>query len=81
MWLTPLQVECTAGYKADEAPRRLLWEGTWLEVVEVVDRWHQATGNPEWPMADDFKVLAADHHEYLLKHDRESDDWYLARRW
>ena len=81
MWLTPIQVECYAGHKADETPRRFLWEGTWLEVVDVVDRWYQAAGNPEWPLADYFKVLAADQHEYLLKHDRESDAWYLARRW
>jgi len=81
MWLQPVQVECYAGHKADETPRRFCGEGPWLEVVEVVDRWHQAAGNPEWPMADYFKVLAADQRHYLLKHDLESDEWYRARRW
>ncbi len=81
MKLVSIQVECYAGYKADETPRRFLWEGQWLEVAEVLDRWYQAAGNPEWPIADYFKVLAADGHEYLLKHDREADDWHLARKW
>ncbi len=81
MRLTPIRVEAHAGYKADEMPRRFLWEGRWLEVGEIVDRWYQGAGNPEWPIADYFKVVADDLHEYLLKHDRESDEWHLARRW
>ena len=46
-----------------------------------MDRWYQGAGNPEWPIADYFKVVAEDLREYLLKHDRESDLWFLARRW
>lgn len=81
MELCPIQVEAYAGYKADETPRRFCLEDQWLEVVEVLDRWYQAAGNPEWPRADYFKVRAADGHDYLLKHDLEADAWYLARRW
>jgi len=79
--LTLIVVEAYAGYQADETPRRFLWDGRWLEVGEVVDRWYQGAGNPEWPIADYFKVVAEDLREYLLKHDRESDQWFLARRW
>jgi len=81
MWLTPIQVECYAGHKADETPRRFCHERQWLEIGQVLDRWYQGAGNPEWPIADYFKVAAADQHQYLLKHDRESDEWFLARRW
>ncbi len=81
MWLTSIEVECYAGYKADETPRRFRLEDQWLEVSEVLDRWYQGAGNPEWPMADYFKVTASDQHQYLLKHDRESDEWFFARRW
>ncbi len=81
MQLIPIQVECYAGYKADETPRRICWENQWIEVQENLDRWYQGAGDPEWPMADYFRVLAGDGHEYLLKHDCESDEWYLARRW
>ena len=37
--LIPIQVECYAGAKADETPRRFTWEGQTIEVDEVVDRW------------------------------------------
>jgi hypothetical protein len=81
MQLVPIQVECYAGHKADETPRRFLWESEWIEVEEVLDRWHQIESQPEWPRADYFKVLGSDQGEYLLKHDLESDAWYLGRRW
>jgi hypothetical protein len=28
-----------------------------------------------------LKVRGADQHHYLLKHDLESDAWYLGRPW
>lgn len=79
--LVSIQVECYAGQKADETPRRFLFEGAWVEVVEVVDRWHQIESKPEWPRADYFKVRGSDQCEYLLKHDLESDEWFWGRKW
>ena len=81
MELTPIHVECYAGACADESPRRLLVEGQSIEVVEVLDRWHQIDSKPEWPRADYFKVRGADRRDYLIKHDLESDEWFLGRRW
>ena len=81
MQLVPIQVESYAGHKADETPRKFLWEERWIEVEEVVDRWHQMESRPEWPRADYFKVRALNQCEYLLKHDLESDVWYLGQRW
>ena len=81
MKLIPIQVECYAGTKADETPRRFFREEQPVEVEEVLDRWHQAESKPEWPRADYFKVRGADGHEYLLKHDLEADEWFLGRRW
>jgi hypothetical protein len=81
MQLTPIQVESYAGYKADETPRRFLAEDRWNEVEEVLDRWYQIESQPEWPQANYFKVRATDQHEYLLKHDQESDEWFLCRSW
>ena len=80
MTLVPIQVECYAGATADETPRRFKLEEQTIEVEEVLDRWHQVESTPEWPRADYFKVRGADQREYLLKHDLESDDWYLGRR-
>jgi len=79
MRLCPIQVECYAGVRADETPRRFKWEGRLIEVGEVVDRWYQVESQPEWPRADYSKVRGADQREYLLKHDLESDDWFLRQ--
>jgi hypothetical protein len=81
MRLIPIKVESRAEAKADETPRRFVWEDQMIEVEEIVDRWHQVESKPEWPRADYFKVRGADHHEYLLKHDLESGEWYLGRVW
>jgi hypothetical protein len=81
MKLILIQVECYAGAKADETPRRFSWEERLIEVVEVIDRWYQVENQPEWPRADYFKVHGADQHEYLLKHDLESGEWFLGQRW
>ena len=80
MKLIPIKVECYAGAKADETPRRFAREGQHVEVGEVLDRWHQLESQPEWPRADYFKVRGADGREYLLKHDLESDEWYLGQQ-
>ena len=81
MKLISIQVECYAGAKADETPRRFTLEGQSVEVEDVLDRWYQVESRPEWPRADYFKVRGADGHDYLLKHDLESDKWYLGRHW
>ncbi len=81
MRLTHIEVERYAGSKADEAPRRFHLNGLTVEVNEVVDRWYQVESKPEWPRADYFKVRAVNEREYLLKHDLESDDWFLGQQW
>jgi hypothetical protein len=80
MTLIPIQVESYSGSKADETPRRFVWEGRVIEVQEVVDRWYQVESLPAWPRADYFKVQSDDGSQYLLKHDLESDEWYLGQK-
>jgi hypothetical protein len=81
MQLIAIQVQCYAGVKADETPRRFTWEERTIEVSEVLDRWYQVESQPEWPRADYFKVRATDEREFLLKHDLESDEWFLSQQW
>ena len=80
MILIPIKVRCHAGYKADEYPERFFWEERWIEVQEIVDRCYQGDRDPEWPIADYFKVTDADGRSYMLKHDRGSDEWFLQTR-
>jgi hypothetical protein len=78
--LIPIKVQCYAGFKADETPCSFILETRTVEVEEVIDRWYQVESLPEWLRADYFKVRGKDQHEYLLKHDLESDEWFLGRR-
>jgi hypothetical protein len=47
--LVAIQVECYAGAKADEKPRRFAVEGEDVQIAEVLDRWYQVESKPEWP--------------------------------
>src|SRR5262249_39199429 len=63
-------VECYAGYRADEAPRRFTIRGHEFEVVELEDRWYS-------PGALYFRVRAGDGNFYILRHDEGMDVWTL----
>jgi len=76
-----IQVQCYAGYKADESPCRFFWGERWIEVKEIRDRWYQGNRDPEWPISDYFKIVTDDGEEHLIKHDGEYDEWFLVDRW
>jgi hypothetical protein len=66
-----LRVECYAGYRGEESPRRFSIGGRNIEVVEIVDRW----------LAPDhryFKLRGDDDAIYILRHDMESGVWDLT---
>jgi hypothetical protein len=66
-----VRVECYAGHRDEETPRRFRLAGDWLEVEEVMDRW----------LAPDhryFKVRAGEGDTYVLRHDTESHRWELV---
>lgn len=72
--LTPIQVECHSGYKADEYPKSFLWQNERHEIVEIIDRWHHGEQSPEYHVSDNFKVTITRGETYILKHDLENDD-------
>jgi hypothetical protein len=63
MKFIPIQVECHAGAKADEASRRFIWQEMPIEAEEVPDRWYQVEGQPEWPRADYFEERGTDQND------------------
>lgn len=75
--LIPVFVECHAGYKAGEYPKRFYWDTIRFDVIEVLDRWYQGDLNPEFPAANYFKVRTSDEKSYILKHEGISDRWFL----
>ena len=71
-------VECYAGYKGDEAPRRFFMKGKEYAVREVVARWYGRGLEPRDLQREFFKVLDADKQEYVLRHTVTNDTWELV---
>jgi hypothetical protein len=66
-----IRVDCSAGYRGEESPRRFHWEDRSVDVAEVVDRW----------IGQDhryFKVRDPDGDTWILRHDELLDRWELA---
>ena len=66
-----IRVECYAGYRGEEAPRRFFLGETKVEVSEVIDRWLA-------PNHRYFKVRGDDGDLYILRQDVESQCWELT---
>lgn len=66
-----LRVECYAGHRADEEPRRFFIGKREIGVSEVLDRWL----DPEHRY---FKLRGSDGGIYLLRHDTARDSWELT---
>ena len=66
-----IRVECYAGYKGEETPRRFWLGDRKIEVLEVMDRWI----SPEHRY---FKISGNDNAIYILRHDNQSYQWELT---
>ncbi len=67
-----LLVDCYAGYRGEETPRRLAFGSRQLAVVEVIDRWLG-------PDHRYFKLRCDDGKLYLIRHDEPSRRWELVK--
>jgi hypothetical protein len=65
-----IKVECYAGYKGDQYPKRFALGESLLEVEEIEDQWYS-------PSSQYFRVRASDGNIYILRHDQERDLWSL----
>ena len=66
-----LDLECHAGYRGEETPRRFRLGDRQVEIAEVVDRW----------LAPDhryFKVRDTQRDLYILRNDGAADRWELT---
>jgi hypothetical protein len=67
----PVDVECYAGYRGEETPRRFGPAGSSLEIAEVIDCWLA----PDYRY---FKVRDVDGDLWILRHDVVSQRWELT---
>lgn len=65
-----VEVECYAGYRADERPVRVRLGEETLLVAEVEDRWYS-------PGETFFRVRVANGDRYVLRHVEAQDAWSL----
>lgn len=66
-----IRVECYAGHRAEEEPRRFFIGEREIEVSEVIDRWLD-------PDHRYFKVRGADGGIYILRYTLELNRWELT---
>jgi len=66
-----VSVDCYAGHRGEETPRRFSLGARRIEVVEILDRWLD-------PDHRYFKLLGDDGDLYILRHDAESDAWEMT---
>lgn len=68
---TALRVECYAGHRAEESPRRFFIGRREIGVIEVIDRWLD-------PSHRYFKLRGDDGGIYILRYDQGSDTWEMT---
>ena len=66
-----MKVECYAGYRGEETPRRFYLGTRCVEVVDVLDRWL----DPEYRY---FKLRGDDKGIYILRHSVDEDSWEMT---
>ena len=65
-----IRVECYAGHRGEESPRRFFLGERAIEVMEIVDRWID-------PAHRYFKVRGDDGGVYILRHDVPKSEWEM----
>lgn len=66
-----IRVDCYAGFRGEESPRRIVMGNNTIDVATIEDRW---TG----PDHRYFKVLGKDGARYIIRNDLETQIWELV---
>ncbi len=66
-----IQVDCYAGYRGEETPRRFFVGARRIEVTDVIDCWLGSDHRY-------FKVVGEDDAVYILRHNVPTERWELT---
>ncbi|MFZ0241329.1 MAG: hypothetical protein WAL90_06740 [Desulfobacterales bacterium] len=69
--MIPIDVDCYAGYRGEEAPRRIRFKAHAVAVQAVLDRWLS-------PDHRYFKIKGDDGDLYIIRHDPRQGLWELT---
>lgn len=64
-------MDCYAGYRGEETPRRIYFGRMTVDITNVIDRWLA-------PAHRYFKVEDDEGNEYILRHDSDAGRWELT---
>jgi len=78
MDLIPVKVECHSGYKADEYPKKFIWDRIEFDIIEIIDRWYEAYNKSSSQTINYYKIKTDLAGSFLLRHETENDRWYLV---
>jgi len=68
---TSIRVDCYAGYRGEQEPRKFFLGQESITVVEVIERWIS-------PGQRYFKCRASDGDIYILRQDVANDRWEMT---
>src|SRR5262245_4653587 len=66
----PIHVDEYSGYRANQRPRSFSFDERLYKIAAVLDQWCE-------PSATYFKVKTEEGKVYLLRYDRQADEWTL----
>jgi hypothetical protein len=69
--MIPIDVDCYAGYRGEETPRRIRFKTRTVAVKAVLDRWLS-------PDHRYFKLEGDDGDLYIIRHDPRQGLWELT---
>lgn len=66
-----VRVDCYAGHRSEETPRRFAIGREWIGVRRILDQWQ----GPDYRY---FKLLGDDEALYILRYNERMDRWELT---
>ena len=74
----PVKVQCHSGYKADEYPKKFIWDHVEFGIIEVIDRWYEGYRTSGHGTVHYYRVRTELRGSFLLKHEVENNQWFLV---
>ncbi len=76
--LEAIDVECYAGYKANETPKGFVYNDKHYNITEILDRWYEGGIKAGAPQLDYYKIKVEDGAEYIIRYNHLFDSWALV---